>query len=75
MPQNKLKQKVDVLTKTVKQLIQDLMKIDSLSRGTLTALQLHLGKEEWEKVLAELQERELKEQQKNKEKKLELDVE
>ena len=37
MPKNKLKEKVDQLTKTVKLLIEDLLKIDSMARGTLTA--------------------------------------
>ena len=50
MPQNKLKQKVEILTKTVKQLIEDFIKLDSMTRGTLTAFQLHIGEEEWKKV-------------------------
>ena len=29
-----------------------------MSEGTLTALQLHLGKEEWEKIVQELKDRE-----------------
>ncbi len=53
MPKNKLKEKVDQLTKTVKLLIEDLLKIDSMARGTLTAFQLHIGKEDWSKVLKE----------------------
>jgi len=57
MKQNKLtklKNEVKVLTKTVKQLIEDLLKIDSLTRGTLTAFQLHIGEKEWKKVVEEL---------------------
>ena len=75
MPKNKLKEKVDQLTKTVKLLIEDLLKIDSMARGTLTAFQLHIGKDDWNKVLKELQQREQEQQQQPKEKKLELDVE
>ena len=71
MAQNKLKAKVEMLTKTVKQLIEDFMKLDSMTRGTLTAFQLHIGEEEWKKVVKQLQERE-KEDEKPKEKKLEL---
>ena len=63
MAQNKLKIKVEQLTKTVKLLIEDLIKLDSLSRGTLTAFQLHIGEDEWKKVLKELQERELAEKE------------
>ena len=70
MPQNKLKLKVEMLTKTVKQLIEDFIKLDSMTRGTLTALQLHIGEEEWNKIVKQLQERE--QESKPKEKKLEL---
>jgi len=73
MAQNKLKQKVEILTKTVKQLIEDFIKLDSMTRGTLTAFQLHIGEKEWNKVVKQLQERE--QESKTKEKKLELDVE
>ena len=73
MPQNKLKQKVEILTKTVKQLIEDFIKLDSMTRGTLTAFQLHIGEEEWKKVFKQLQERELEAQKENQpEKKLEI---
>jgi len=64
MAQNKLKIKVETLTKTVKLLIEDFIKLDSLCRGTLTAFQLHIGEEEWNKVLKQLQEKELAEQEK-----------
>ena len=70
-----LKIKVEALTKTMKQLIEDFIKLDSLSRGTLTAFQLYIGEEEWSKVLKQLQERELeaqKEKEEPKEKKLEI---
>jgi len=70
MAQNKLKLKVEMLTKTVKQLIEDFMKLDSMTRGTLTAFQLYIGEEEWNKVVKQLQERE--QESKPKEKKLEL---
>ena len=70
MPQNKLKIKVENLTKTVKLLIEDFIKLDSLCRGTLTAFQLHIGEEEWNKVLKQLQDRE--QEEKPKEKKLEI---
>jgi len=74
MPKNKLKEKVDAMTSTMKRLIEDFIKLDQLSRGTLTALQLYIGEEEWNKVMKELQDRELEAQkeQKPEEKKLEL---
>ena len=48
-----------------------------MAKGTLTAFQLHLGEKEWGKVIKQLQERELEEQEKQnkQEKKLDLNVE
>ena len=73
MSQNKLKQKVEALTRVVQKLIKEVQHNASLSQGTLTAFQLHIGKEEGNKVFKQLQERE--QESKPKEKKLELDVE
>ena len=73
MPQNKLKAKVEALTRVVQQLIKEVQHNANLSQGTLTAFQLHIGEEDWEKVVKQLQEREQESQL--KEKKLELDVE
>jgi|TARA_R110000822_G_scaffold256303_1_gene382133 hypothetical protein len=74
MPNNKLKEKVEALTRVVGQMLKDLQQIDSLARGTLTAFQLHIGEKEWKKVLKELQDKELEAQEKDNEqdKKLEL---
>ena len=66
-----MKNKIVALSKTVTQLIEDFIKLDSLSRGTLTAFQLHIGEEEWTKVVKQLQDREQEEKDKQ-EKKLEL---
>ena len=65
MPQNKLKLKVEALTKIVRDLTKELTATRTLCEGTLTAFQLHIGKEEWDKIVDELY---------NKEKRLE-DVE
>ena len=73
MAQNKLKQKVEALTRVVQQLIKEVQHNASLAQGTLTAFQLHIGEEEWNKVVKQLQARE--QESKPKEKKLELDVE
>jgi|TARA_R110001606_G_C14984896_1_gene604947 uncharacterized Fe-S center protein len=72
MPQNKLKAKVEALTRVVQQLIKEVQRNSSMSQGTLTALQIHLGEEDWNKVVKQLQDRELEEQEKQKEKKLEV---
>ena len=70
MAQNKLKLKVEALTRVVQQLIKEVQQNASLAQGTLTAFQLHIGEEEWNKVVKQLQERE--QESKPKEKKLEL---
>tara|TARA_R110000744_G_scaffold38125_1_gene87210 strand:+ start:150 stop:377 length:228 start_codon:yes stop_codon:yes gene_type:complete len=75
MPQNKLKMKVDALTRVMQQLIKDVQRMDAMSRGTLTAFQLYLGEKKWEKVVKQLQDKELEDIKKSKEKKLDLDVE
>ena len=77
MPNNKLKEKVEALTRVVGQMLKDLQQIDSLARGTLTAFQLHIGEDDWNKVMDDLKERELEalKEDKSNEKKLDLDVE
>ena len=72
-----MKNKIVALSKTVTQLIEDFLKLDSLSRGTLTAFQLHLGEKEWKKIIEELKQKELEAQKDDepKEKKLDLNVE
>ena len=70
MPQNKLKQKVEALTRVVQALIKEIQSNTSLSQGTLTAFQLFIGEKEWNKIVKQLQERE--QESKPKEKKLEL---
>tara|TARA_R110002050_G_C8693122_1_gene494047 strand:+ start:444 stop:677 length:234 start_codon:yes stop_codon:yes gene_type:complete len=77
MPNNKLKEKVEALTRVVGQMLKDLQQIDSLARGTLTAFQLHIGEDDWNKVMEDLKERELKalKEDKTNDKKLDLNVE
>jgi len=73
MPNNKLKQKVEALTRVVQQLIKELQLTTNLTQGTLTAFQLHLEEEEWNKLVEELKDKEKR--QIEQEKKLDLDVE
>ena len=54
MAQNKLKLKVEALTNVVQQLIKEVQTNASLAQGVLTAFQLHIGKEEWDKIVDEL---------------------
>ena len=71
MPQNKLKMKVEALTRVVQQLINEVQNNSSMSQGTLTALQLSVGKEEWDKIVDQLKEIEGKESE-PEDKKLEI---
>ncbi len=67
-----LKKKVESLTRIVQALIKEVQTNANLAQGTLTAFQLHIGEDEWKKVVNELknlEERRTKEQ----DKKLELD--
>jgi hypothetical protein len=52
----------------MQKLIKEVQMNTSLAQGTLTAFQLYIGEEEWEKVVKQLQDRE-QEQNNNKEKK------
>jgi len=70
-----LKNKVDGLTNIVRNLIQEIQTNATLAQGTLTAFQYHLGEKKWEKLITELKEKEKKEIEKTKEKKLDLNVE
>lgn len=49
-----LQKKVQALTNVIKQLIAELNDLKTLSEGTLTAFQLHIGKDEWKKIVEEL---------------------
>jgi len=53
-----LKNKVKGLTSIVKKLIQEVQMNANLVQGTLTAFQYHIGKDEWEKLLEELKDKE-----------------
>lgn len=71
MPKNKLKEKIEGLTKIVKQLLKELQITTDLVQGTLTAFQLHLGEEDWNKLIEELKNKEQR-QVNNTDKKLEV---
>jgi len=49
-----LEKKVKALTNVVQQLIKEVQTNATLSQGTLTAFQLHIGEEEWKKIYEEL---------------------
>lgn len=53
-----LQKKVQALTNVVKQLITEVQANTSLAQGTLTAFQMYIGKEEWEKIVEQLKNKE-----------------
>ncbi len=53
-----LENKVKALTNIVQQLIREVQANATLSEGTLTAFQIHVGKDEWEKIVDELKNKE-----------------
>ena len=67
-----MKKKIDQLGKVVNQLILKLSQVDQMSKGTLTAFQLHIGESKWKELVEELKKLE---QPKQEEKKFETDVE
>ena len=68
-----MKKKFESLTKVIQQLIKEVQANANLAQGTLTAFQLHIGEDEWEKVVEKLKDVEKRNQ--SKEKKFETDVE
>ena len=61
MAQNKLKKKVETLTNVVRQLIKEIQTNASIAQGTLTAFQLYIGEEEWNRIVEELKDIEKRE--------------
>ena len=76
MKENKLilmQKKIEQLTNVVNSLIQKLQQVDQLAKGTLTAFQLNIGKDEWTKLVEKLKDVESRPQP--EEKKFETNVE
>ena len=53
-----LQNKVQALTNVIKQLITEIQANASLAQGTLTAFQMYICKDEWEKIVEQLKEKE-----------------
>ena len=68
-----MKKKFESLTKVIQQLIKEVQANANLAQGTLTAFQLHIGEDEWEKVVEKL--KDVEKRNKSKEKKFETNVE
>tara|TARA_R100000700_G_C3039622_1_gene64278 strand:- start:56 stop:274 length:219 start_codon:yes stop_codon:yes gene_type:complete len=68
MAQNKLKKKVEALTRVVQALIKEVQVNASLSQGTITAFQLYVGEKKWNELIEEMK----KIEEEKKDKKLEI---
>ena len=51
-----MKNKIDALTRIVKHLLQEVNNNATLAKGLLTSFQLHIGEDEWNKLVEELKE-------------------
>lgn len=74
MKENKLilmQKKIDKMDKIIHELIHKLIQVDQMSKGTLTAFQLHIGESKWKELVEDLK----KLEQPEEEKKFETDVE
>ena len=61
-----MQKKIQKLTDVVNSMIQKLQQVDIMSKGTLTAFQLHIGEDTWKKLVEELQDVEKRTQPKEK---------
>jgi hypothetical protein len=50
----KLQEQIEVLGGALTRALKDLDALKTLSQGTLTAFQLHIGEDEWSKLVDEL---------------------
>jgi hypothetical protein len=53
-----LKNKVEGLTNVIRNLVKEVQMNANLAQGTLTAFQYHIGKDKWDTLIEELQEKE-----------------
>ena len=49
-----MQRKVEILGSALTKALKELEDLKTLAQGTLTAFQLHIGKDEWEKLVEEL---------------------
>ena len=66
MPKNKLKEKVESLTRVIQHLLKEVEANANLAQGTLTAFQLSIGENEWKKLVEELKDIESRSQPEEK---------
>ena len=70
-----MSKKVDSLIRVSQKLIQEIQQIDTLARGTITALQMFIGEKEWKKLVEKMKKAEEARDEKITEMNLDLNVE
>ena len=68
-----MQNRIAKIGEVIHEMLAKLQQVDQMAKGTLTAFQLSIGKEEWDKLVEELKDVESRVQP--KEKKFETDVE
>ena len=68
-----MQNRIAKIGQVLNEMLGKLQQVDQMAKGTLTAFQLNIGKEEWDKLVEELKDVESRAQP--KEKKFETDVE
>ena len=68
-----MQNRIAKIGQVLNEMLGKLQQVDQMAKGTLTAFQLSIGKEEWDKLVEELKDVESRAQP--KEKKFETDVE
>ena len=68
-----MQNRIAKIGEVIHEMLGKLQQVDQMAKGTLTAFQLSIGKEEWDKLVEELKDVESRAQP--KEKKFETDVE
>jgi hypothetical protein len=68
-----MQNRIAKIGEVIHEMLGKLQQVDQMAKGTLTAFQLNIGKDEWDKIVKELQDVESRPQP--EEKKFEMDVE
>ena len=68
-----MQNRIAKIGQVLNEMLGKLQQIDQMAKGTLTAFQLSIGKEEWDKLVEEL--KNVESRQQPEEKKFETDVE
>ena len=61
-----MQKRIEKIGQVLNEMIKKLQQVDQLAKGTLTAFQLNIGKEEWDKLVEELKDVESRAQPKEK---------